>query len=316
MELYKNVFQIQSLYGGRNLFQYLFVGQNIVLVDSGIANTPADVIFPFLDRMGLPPQSLSLVVTTHPDLDHQGGNSSIKKTSPKTLIACGEEDRALVEDPLTLLRQRYNFAKAEHGVGFENDEPSPETGETVRIDQTFRGSEEIRLDDDWSLKVLHVPGHSHGHLALYDSTNRTAFVSDAIHGRGCPNADGTMGIPVTYYFVDAYLSTLQYLESLSIDVLFSGHWPTMRGEEIKDFICDSRRMVAFVDQVIQRSLRRCPEGLTLKELMYAVADAVGAWPPETWSLVAFPVSGHLERLERQAKVRKMKAVPFPRWQLV
>jgi len=40
MELYPGAYQIQSLFGGRNLFQYLFTGENVVLVDTGIAGTP------------------------------------------------------------------------------------------------------------------------------------------------------------------------------------------------------------------------------------------------------------------------------------
>lgn len=316
MELYENVFQVQSLYGGRNLFQYLFVGQDVVLIDSGIAETPEKTIFPYMDDLDLAPQRLSLVITTHPDLDHQGGNSSIKKIAPRARIACGEEDRVLVEDPLALFQMRYNFAKAEHGVGFESDEPWPDAGETQQVDLTFRGGEQIRVDDGRTLDVLHVPGHSYGHLAIHDSKHRTAFVSDAIHGRGCPNADGTMGIPVTYYFVDIYLSTLQYLEHLGIDVLYSGHWPTMRGEEVADFIADSRRMVIFFDQVILNNLAKYPQGLSLKELMYAVADAVGDWPKDTWFLTTFPVKGHLDRLEQQAKARKVRGIHFPKWQLI
>lgn len=73
MELHKNVYQIQSLFGERNLFQYLFLGNKNVIVDSGISSTPENVIFPYLDRLKLTPDSLNLVVTTHPDLDHQGG---------------------------------------------------------------------------------------------------------------------------------------------------------------------------------------------------------------------------------------------------
>jgi uncharacterized protein (DUF111 family) len=53
MELYDRVYQIQSLYGGRNLFQYLFVGQNTLLVDTGIASTPEKVIFPYMERLKL-----------------------------------------------------------------------------------------------------------------------------------------------------------------------------------------------------------------------------------------------------------------------
>src|SRR5207249_9266357 len=136
-----------------------------------------------------------------------------------------------------------------------------------------------------------------GHLALYDANHRAAFVSDAIHGRGCPNADGKIGIPVTYYFVDVYLSTLQYFERLKIDVLYSGHWPIMRGEEIKDFIAESRRTVELLDRLILQSLGTNRPGLSLKELIDAVADAVGEWPKDTWFLAGFPIKGHLDRLE-------------------
>ena len=53
MELYPKVYQIQSIYGGRNLFQYLFAGDNVVLVDTGIAKTPEETIFPFFDKLKL-----------------------------------------------------------------------------------------------------------------------------------------------------------------------------------------------------------------------------------------------------------------------
>ena len=77
MELYPGVYQIQSLFGGRNLFQYLFVGDNCIVVDTGISETPEKVIFPYMDRLNLSPARLTLAVTTHPDIDHQGGNDTI-----------------------------------------------------------------------------------------------------------------------------------------------------------------------------------------------------------------------------------------------
>lgn len=313
MELYKDVHQIQSLYGGRNLFQYLFVGDNVVLVDAGVADTPEQAIFPYMERLKIHPQRLTLVVVTHPDLDHQGGNSKIKSIAKGALLGCGEADRELIEDPHTLFRSRYNFAKREHGVGFESEEPWPEAGKRQAVDLGFSGGEKIRISDGWELEVLHVPGHSNGHLALYDSKHKSAFVSDAIHGRGCPRADGTMGIPVTYYHVDAYLSTLRYFERLPIEVLYSGHWPTMQGEEIRDFIAESRRTVEFVDRAIVASLEKTPGGLTLRELTDAVANAVGEWPKETWFLATFPVIGHMNRLEQQGKVLLEGGTQPPRW---
>jgi glyoxylase-like metal-dependent hydrolase (beta-lactamase superfamily II) len=314
MELYKDVYQLQSLFAGRNLFQYLFVGENVVLVDTGIATTPEKVIFPYMDKLKMKPERLTLAVTTHADLDHQGGNDAIKKASPRTLLACGEADRVLVEDPRTLFDLRYNFLREEHDVGFD-PEPGPDAGQPRKMDVGFPGGEKLRLRDDWELEVLHVPGHSHGHLALYDSKHRTAFVGDAIHGRGCPKAEGGMAIPVTYYYVDIYLSTLRYFESLAIDLLYSGHWPIMRGEEVRDFIAESRQTVELFDRVIFATLGKNPAGLTMKELIDAVSNAVGDWPKESWSLAMFSVKGHMDRLEQQNKVRALRGTRPLKWQL-
>jgi glyoxylase-like metal-dependent hydrolase (beta-lactamase superfamily II) len=315
MELHPGAYCIKSLFEGRNLFQYLLVGDNVVLVDTGIDTTPERAIFPHLDALRLKPARLTLAIITHPDVDHQGGNHAIKRISPGTWLACGEADRTLVEDPQTLYDVRYNFMREESDVGFEA-QPMPEAGLAQSMDITFSGGERIRLSDDWQVEVLHVPGHSHGHLALYDRKNRAVFAGDAIHGRGCPKAGGGMAIPVTYYYVDVYLSTLRYFESLEIDALYSGHWPIMRGEETRDFIADSRRTVDLFDRVILGSLAKSPPGLTLKELIDAVSNAVGDWPKESWQLAMFPVKGHLDRLVEQNKIRTIRGTRPARWQLV
>ena len=183
------------------------------------------------------------------------------------------------------------------------------------MDITFSGGERIRLTDDWELEVLHVPGHSHGHLALYDSKHKAAFVGDAIHGCGCPKAEGGMAIPVTYYYVDAYLSTLRYLECLEINALYSGHWPIMTGEEIRDFITDSRRTVDIFDLAILASLKSHLSGLTMNELIDVVANAAGDWPKDSWSLAMFPVKGHMDRLEQLNKVRAVRGTRPVKWTL-
>jgi glyoxylase-like metal-dependent hydrolase (beta-lactamase superfamily II) len=312
MELYKSVYQIQSLYHGRNLFQYLFAGSNIALVDTGIAKTPEETIFPYLDALKIRPSQITLAITTHADLDHQGGNDAIKRISPGTWLACGRADRDLVENPRVLYDQRYNLLQQDHGVGFE-PEPAPDAGRARQMDVCFTGGETIRLGDDWGLEVLHVPGHSHGHLALYDAKHGAAFVGDAIHGRGCPKAEGGMALPVTYYYVDIYLSTLRYFEGLTIDVLYSGHWPVMRGEEVRDFIAESRQTVELLDRVILAALAKHPAGLTLKELIDAVASAVGDWPKDRWVVAMFSVKGHMDRLEQQGKARAVRGARPVKW---
>ncbi|HEX5481075.1 MAG TPA: MBL fold metallo-hydrolase [Terriglobia bacterium] len=314
MELYKNVYQIQSLYGGRNLFQYFFNADQRVLLDTGIAETPENAIFPYLDKLKVKPEQLTLAITTHADMDHQGGNDAIKRHAPHTWLACGEADRELVEDPHTLYARRYNFLKEENNLAMD-ETPPPAAGKPRRMDITFSGGETIRLGEDWCLQTLHVPGHSRGHLAFYDARHKTAFVGDAIHGRGCPKATGELAIPVTYYNVEVYLSTLRYFEQWPIEVLYSGHWPVMRGEEVKDFIAESRQTVELFDRVILSSLKKNPAGLTMKELIDAIANAVGEWPPESWRLAMFPTKGHLDRLEKRGKIRRVEGTRPVRWEI-
>jgi len=151
---------------------------------------------------------------------------------------------------------------------------------------------------------------------LYDHKNKTAFVGDAIHGRGCPKAEGGMAIPVTYYYVDTYLSTLRYIEGLEIKTLYSGHWPTMAGEEIADFINESRRTVEMFDRAILSSLGNHAPGLNMKELIDVVSNAVGDWPRDTWALAMFPVKGHMDRLEELNKVRAVRGSRPVKWELV
>jgi glyoxylase-like metal-dependent hydrolase (beta-lactamase superfamily II) len=221
----------------------------------------------------------------------------------------------MVEDPQALFALRYNHLEREHSVSIAR-EFLPFAGQRRRVDLTFTGGETIRLSDGWSLEVLHVPGHSHGHLALYDRTRRAAFVGDAIHGRGCPSARGELAIPVTYYYVDIYLSTLRYFETLAIDVLYSGHWPEMQGEEIRDFIALSRQTVETIDRAILRALDKQAGGLTLERLIDVAADAIGDWPPESLVLAMWPVYGHMERLVGRGRVRVLEGARPVKWQKV
>ena len=313
MELYPDAYQISSLYkDGRSLFQYLLVGSRVLLVDSGVAETPANSILPYMDHLGLDPGRLTMVITTHPDLDHQGGNSTILAIAPGALLACGEADRNMVEDPKCLFRERYNFLQEEHGVGFGDEIPA-EAGSRCRVDIGFRGGERIAIDNGWDVEVLHVPGHSHGHLALYDAAHKTAFVSDTLHGHGCPKADGSMGIPVTYFYIDLYLSTITRLEKLPLEHLHTGHWPSMHGDEIRDFFNDSRKTVEILDRKILRALNRSHTGLTLSELMDAAMDEFPDWPASTRVLSVFPVKGHLDRLQGRGQVRVDHQSSPPRW---
>jgi glyoxylase-like metal-dependent hydrolase (beta-lactamase superfamily II) len=315
MEIFRHVYQIASLVADRNLFQYLFVGDNTVLLDTGASYTLGETISPALKRIGVEPSRLAMAINTHADADHHGGNASLKNIAGQILLACGEQDRLIIENPDRLFAARYDQWIPEHGVGLGLQPEASEwvrmmVGPPQRIDQTFVGGERIRIDDDRSLQVLHVPGHSDGHLALYDPVNRAVFVGDALHGRYCPTAAGEPALPPGYFSVLAYLGTLQMLQAFDIEWIYSGHWPAFHGSQVSEFLAESRRFVDNASALVWKTLEKHPEGVTLRAFMDECGPVLGGWPSTNQWLLMYPMHGHLLLLEQQGRVTKIAAKKF------
>jgi glyoxylase-like metal-dependent hydrolase (beta-lactamase superfamily II) len=321
MEIFRHQHQIASMVANRNLFQYLFVGDNTVLLDTGASYTPEETILPFLKTLGLAPSRLTMAINTHADADHHGGNAALKKAAGDMLLACGEPDRLIIENPDLLFATRYDQWIDDHGVGLGLNADSTAlvrkmVGPPQRIDLTFRGTEHIRIDDQCSLQVLHVPGHSDGHLALYDAANRAIFLGDALHGWNCPAANGEPALPPAYYSVLAYLGTLQMLHAFEIDWIYSGHWPTYHGSQVAEFLTASRQFVDSASSLVWKALEQSSAGVSLRALMDQCGPALGSWPQSNEWLLMYPLHGHLLHLEQQGRVQRLQSKPHVQWKLV
>jgi glyoxylase-like metal-dependent hydrolase (beta-lactamase superfamily II) len=296
MEIFPGVHQIASVFAGRPLYQYLFAGERLVLLlDSGVAETPASVIFPYLEAIGLSPQKISLAVAMHADIDHHGGLPAIKDACPATLLACHAADRAMIEDPDLLYRQRYNFLAADHGLGFGR-EAMALCPEGRRVDVVLAAEDELEVSPGWKLQVWHVPGHSEGHLAVYDPRRRAAFSSDAVQGSGYPSVSGGMAFGPTYYAVSAYLATIDFLNNQPIEHLYSGHWPPLHGRQVGAFLEESRSFVEKTEARVLACLKDHPGGVTLQQILGQIAPLLGDWPRAADQFLQFALYGHLRRL--------------------
>ena len=311
MEIFPGVHQIRSSIADRYLFQYVFVGDNVVLLDTGFSTTPQEVILPFLAQIGIPADKLTFAINTHADADHHGGNASLKIRCENVLLACGELDREVIEDPNRLFASRYNQWIADHDVGLGKN-PEAEawvrsmTGAAHRIDLTFKGGEVIAISDTSTLRVFHVPGHSHGHLAFYDSANRALFTGDALHGSYCPSRAGAPSLPPAYFAVLAYLATIQTVEALDVQWIYSAHWPTYKGQQISEFLADCRNFVERAAARIRDVLETRPNGVGLRECIDACGPALGSWPSQNEWLLMYPIHGHLSLLEELGVARRTR----------
>jgi glyoxylase-like metal-dependent hydrolase (beta-lactamase superfamily II) len=309
-EIAAGTWRFESLVGPRNMFQYLIAdGDEAILVDTGMTATPRDVIVPGLRTAGVDLGAVTMVVVTHPDLDHQGGLAGLREVLPNAVGACGFADRMMVAEPERLLTDRYGAFEVEHDVGY----PEPEKewmrenyGAPATVEVGLAGGETLRVGDR-RLTALHAPGHSAGHLVLHEAATGMLFSSDAVHWRMCPAADGSPALAPTYEEVDDYLDTIAMLERLAAAELHSGHWPIRSGGEIADFMAESRAFVERVDSALDERLER---PATLAELCAHVDERLGPFGSDAINLM-FVVHGHVRRMLRAAKAEIVAAGERP-----
>jgi glyoxylase-like metal-dependent hydrolase (beta-lactamase superfamily II) len=298
MELRPGLHRIQAPLGERFIAMYLLTGPaGGLLFDTGITESVTGTLLPYLESIGYDIGLLRWVVSSHCDFDHTGGNAALLAAAPQVELLAGAEDVALAQDLEALITQRYGeFREAD---GF--DDP-PEVTRYIResaavapIARALRGDEEFDLGDR-VIRVLHTPGHSDGHVALWDETNSALLIADATLGDTVPTAAGTPAFPPTYRDTDPYLESIATFRALAPELLLTAHYPVYEGDGVSDFLDLSEKYTDRLDVAIEAALRASATGLTSLELIHRIAGDVGPWAPAAAEYLIFPITGNLERM--------------------
>jgi glyoxylase-like metal-dependent hydrolase (beta-lactamase superfamily II) len=277
----------------------------------GVDGTAQEGLAPYLARTGLEPPSIRWAVVSHADVDHFGGIASMRELSPRAACLGHRFDAPLITDYATYEARRARGFREPWGLD-ESPEVLAWTRSVTRegpLDMTVTGGETVDLGDGWELEIVHVPGHTHGHLAVYDPRSRALAVADAVLADMVPHADGRPAFPPTYRYVDSYLATISHCEALRPELLLTAHYPTMEGDAAAEFLARSRGFVEKVDAVVLDELHTAgPRGLTLHELLARANPRLGSWPSKgTEVALAFPIVGHLERLLALGRINAWQA---------
>jgi len=316
MKLFEGVYQIDFLMGERVLHQYLLVGDRSLLVDTGTKETPEKTTLPYLDSIGLKREALNFALNTHCDADHFGGNSELLRLVPTITLMAHKADRDQIEDPNVTMELRYNSFSKDHGIEYTQEVKSwlrGMMGERTRLHVLLQGGEVFQLSDHWAVEVIHAPGHSHGHVAVWDPKHKALIIGDAVLWKYIPATDGKPALPPSYMYVDEYLSTINRFKGLKPDVLLTAHYPNMKGEEVTMFLDESTRFAQQAEREIIRALRKSRTPLTLRELIETVGVKLTPVPLPARMDLSFPFRGHLERLTHEHKVRRVKKNGLTAW---
>lgn len=304
MELRDGLHRVEVPLGDRYVCSYIWVGEtNGLIVDSGIAGSPHDHIWPAFEAAGGQRDQVKFAVTTHADMDHLGGNGDLDEL-PALSFACHRLDRELIEDVELLISKRYRQFEADHGIVDADAvyEWMRENTRTAPISLELNGGERFRLGGGLCLEVLHTPGHSKGHISLYDPRDGVAIVADSVLGAFVPTADGRPALPPTYRDVADYRATIQLLVRLKPNMLLTGHYGVLEGPAVSAFLEDSQSFTERLELELIATLEAHTDGLSANELIEVLSPRLGDWPDETKDMLAFPLVGHIEHLEQTGRL--------------
>jgi glyoxylase-like metal-dependent hydrolase (beta-lactamase superfamily II) len=183
-----------------------------------------------LNHWGLKLQDLHTVILSHAHPDHMGALGWIlEKTHPKVRIHHLEVESALaparLEKTFDIPLAKKIWSSFEPGGGyqefdllkfFENSGCAMSAAGQI---EAIRGGDILALGN-FVFEVLHTPGHSPGHISLFERKRRILLPGDLV-GKGpawyTPSAGG----------VTAYLDSLLKLEALNADLVIPAHGRVM-----------------------------------------------------------------------------------------
>lgn len=177
----------------------------------------SEAIVDAIDKHGF---QLQAIACTHAHMDHVGGVAALKKLKPEANIILHRADefmyQALPEQPAWIGIPRAQWPL----MGFAYDQP-PLVDEYWEDGQTYSvGTLEF--------KVIHCPGHTPGHVVLFEPNERKVFVGDVLFAGSVGRTDLPGGS--TEQLMDSIMNKLL---PLGDDVeVYSGHGPvTTIGKE-------------------------------------------------------------------------------------
>jgi glyoxylase-like metal-dependent hydrolase (beta-lactamase superfamily II) len=213
MQLAPGVYSMRQQKGGHVHAFLLDDGANLTLIDT-LYDTDGALVMEQIRQIGRSAADLKQIVLTHAHRSHLGGLAALKQMSGATVYAHEWEADIIAGDrkaqaispwpqhPLRVYHLQLGLA-----LGLGRHPPCP-------VDQMVADGDRIG-----PLDVLHIPGHSPGHLGFYWADRRVLIAGDAI----ATWPEFSAGWPAFNLNLKQHRGSLRRLAELDAAVVGVGH---------------------------------------------------------------------------------------------
>lgn len=189
-----------------------------LLFDSGLGVVSLSERMPWLHASPL------VAIASHTHFDHIGSTHEFDErwvhAAEADILAAPSRERTVADRYATLEMFEKGppggFVPAQYRVT-----PAPATRLVEHGDVVDLG--------DRAFEVLHVPGHSPGSIALWNTKDQILLSGDSIY-------DGPLIDDAYHSNTDDYIETLHHLRELPVRVVHGGHFPSFGADRYRELI--------------------------------------------------------------------------------
>jgi len=197
-----------------------------LIIDTGM-NRPEcrEVLETGLDEIGVDLERTDFIVT-HLHADHAGLVPTLLRSGSRAFM--GEDDALLVNRGFSDWLKNNPVAEYAARSGFPTDElrfslqnhPGNKYGSGTVVDYIGLSGGETFEVGDYRLEIVPTPGHTNGHISVYEPEKKLFFSGDHVLGDITPNIQAWTDEQDP---LAVYLSSLESVDELDVDLCLPGH---------------------------------------------------------------------------------------------
>jgi glyoxylase-like metal-dependent hydrolase (beta-lactamase superfamily II) len=281
-----------------------------LIIDTGMHRSECrEVLEKGLDEIGVDLERTD-IIATHLHADHQGLVSTLVRSNTRAFM--GEPDALSMRigfdpraksHPMGDYANRSGFPAEELRASLQNH-PGFKYGSRTVVDYIPLTGEETFEVGDYRLETIATPGHTPGHMCLYERSRKILFSGDHVLGDITPNIQAWSDEQDP---LERYMSSLRKVDELDVELCLPGHRSIIEdfGKRIRELIEHHRVRANEVIAILEGGAKNAYD--TAAEMTWdIVAETWEDFPlMQRWFATGEAIA-HLRYLEEKGLIQRQQ----------